>query len=681
MTQNDTEAGSSAARPALAAAGIVVVCLAAVFAGSALVPGRLVHDPIETNDVTFVGSVIEQWAARVREGVAPLWFGEDSCGTPMAAAWMYGMLYPGLALFLVLPFGMAWAWTAILHIAFGAAGMASFLRHRGASAAAAVSGAVLFGVSEFLVGRTSCGHLNVLLPLCFAPWVLRYADGCVRGERRAVPLLGLALGFGLLSGHVQMWCYLAPLALAVALRETWSSPDRRGALLRLTAGAAIGAGIASPQILLTLAFLREAQTVVPDLEVIRAVSVPPATLATKFVHGWTPWIDFESLRNSAVGQDLEIGQRYDFRHEFRGIAGLGAFAAAAWGVVRGAQRRWFWVGVAVLGIVACFGERVGISSALNHVPPLSLTRAPGRALILVVIAVSVLAAHGIDALSARVAECWRALIPVAAAAHALVLGIAWPIDVPDAMHRMDWASQLPPEVRAHRIHAPDLYQISHFEAGGLRSLRPSVYIMHAGYEALTYEKSAAVAWWVDVGAQVSPQWKRKPTSAEPVPQPDWISGVAIDRLGGMGPARLFGTAQYGVSDAEILRRLRAGERTLFLAGGPVPGDAAARPLDGLQGAVLQRPAPSDELHFAVDTPRDAWLFISIRDDSGWRATVDGAETEIRRGNLAFPVVRVPAGKHDVRLVYRPTAWRVGAVLAAVSLLGAAVLLVATRRPR
>jgi hypothetical protein len=149
----------------------------------------------------------------------------------------------------------------------------------------------------------------------------------------------------------------------------------------------------------------------------------------------------------------------------------------------------------------------------------------------------------------------------------------------------------------------------------------------------------------------------------------------------MGPARLFGTAQYGVSDAEILRRLRAGERTLFLPGGPVPGEAAARPLDGLQGAVLQRPAPSDELHFAVDTPRDAWLFVSIRDDSGWRATVDGAETEIRRGNLAFPVVRVPAGKHDVRLVYRPTAWRVGAVLAAVSLLGAAVLLVATRRPR
>jgi uncharacterized membrane protein YfhO len=58
---------------------------------------------------------------------------------------------------------------------------------------------------------------------------------------------------------------------------------------------------------------------------------------------------------------------------------------------------------------------------------------------------------------------------------------------------------------------------------------------------------------------------------------------------------------------------------------------------------------------------------------GWRATVDGAPTEVLRANHAFRAVRLEAGEHVVDMVYRPTSVLVGG---AVSLAALALLLVA-----
>ena len=51
----------------------------------------------------------------------------------------------------------------------------------------------------------------------------------------------------------------------------------------------------------------------------------------------------------------------------------------------------------------------------------------------------------------------------------------------------------------------------------------------------------------------------------------------------------------------------------------------------------------------------AWLIVAEQWHPGWRATVDGVETEIVRADDALRAIRVPGGDSLVRMSYRPTA--------------------------
>jgi hypothetical protein len=70
---------------------------------------------------------------------------------------------------------------------------------------------------------------------------------------------------------------------------------------------------------------------------------------------------------------------------------------------------------------------------------------------------------------------------------------------------------------------------------------------------------------------------------------------------------------------------------------------------------------------------------------GWRAYVDGRETPIYRANYAFRAVEVPAGEHEVRFAYAPTALTLGIAgsLAGIALTGglAAAAWILRRRGR
>ena len=60
-------------------------------------------------------------------------------------------------------------------------------------------------------------------------------------------------------------------------------------------------------------------------------------------------------------------------------------------------------------------------------------------------------------------------------------------------------------------------------------------------------------------------------------------------------------------------------------------------------------------------------------DPGWRARVDGHEAPVLRANVAFRAVPVPAGRHEIELVYRPLSALVGAGISAAALLASALL--------
>jgi hypothetical protein len=84
----------------------------------------------------------------------------------------------------------------------------------------------------------------------------------------------------------------------------------------------------------------------------------------------------------------------------------------------------------------------------------------------------------------------------------------------------------------------------------------------------------------------------------------------------------------------------------------------APPVTAIGSARLVRYTNTD-VTVEVDTPSGGLLVLNDVWHPWWRATIDGAETEILRANVIFRTVQVPPGKHTVRFTFEPLrgAWQ------------------------
>lgn len=76
----------------------------------------------------------------------------------------------------------------------------------------------------------------------------------------------------------------------------------------------------------------------------------------------------------------------------------------------------------------------------------------------------------------------------------------------------------------------------------------------------------------------------------------------------------------------------------------------------------------DRTTFTADMQGDGWVVVSNCAWKGWRAYVDGKRIALQRANVAFLGVHVPAGKHEVRLVYWPESFVLGRAISFATLL-------------
>lgn len=67
-----------------------------------------------------------------------------------------------------------------------------------------------------------------------------------------------------------------------------------------------------------------------------------------------------------------------------------------------------------------------------------------------------------------------------------------------------------------------------------------------------------------------------------------------------------------------------------------------------------------------------WLFLSIPFDRGWKVYVDQERVSTQRANIGFTAVKLPEGRHHVRMVYEPLQMKMGllATLLGILLTGA-----------
>lgn len=105
-------------------------------------------------------------------------------------------------------------------------------------------------------------------------------------------------------------------------------------------------------------------------------------------------------------------------------------------------------------------------------------------------------------------------------------------------------------------------------------------------------------------------------------------------------------------------------QTVVLAGG---GPVLAN--DAIGGSVAVIVADANALLLEVNAAAEGIVVVSEVWYPGWRAWVDGQETPVLLANYLFRGVAVPAGRHQVRLVYDPPRFRLGLVLAGLALLG------------
>ena len=628
--------------------------------GRAATAGWLLVDPSPGADVYMLSTIWQRSSAQVLAGHLPLWFPEFAGGYPLHAAWMYGLLYPPTWLFGALPAASAWTWLGIAHIVFAASGVYALVWEERRDAAAAATGAVVLGLSGFMLGRVVCGHLNLVMPVAWVPWLLLLARRTARGVPRSSAWLGVCAGIALLAGHVQVWFYAAPLVGAYALFEAMQAKALRRALPRLLLAGTIAAGISAIQWVPAMELFVVSGHPPDSRERIAACSVPFSALAAQIA----PRCDV----------------RREFAHEFTGLAGPLAVGAALLAVRLRDPRRWFWFGVLGAGVVVSLGVHTLVSEVLNELPPLRFSRAPGRGLLLAVVAGSVLAGHVVaDRLRGR-RLLVRAAVPAAFAASALAFGPRAPDVVPPDVLSYDWTPRLPAGAREHRVNVKG-ERFPYVESSGIRTLRNVCPLDTPGYKALTEGlPGPLVAWWFDVGAEIGASWDRGPIDADSLV--DLARSADVWRLEPAGGAQLFTHIGEDLPDARVLERLRAGERTLWIQEPTRDIESYRRTWPPTAAATLPvvRRSPSE---MDVDVPPDPSGFVLVSEKwyPGWEFRNGDASSPwraVERGNLAFMAVEVT--RPGLRLAYRPR-WLWPSLLAGIASLALAAGVRMRRRRR
>lgn len=72
------------------------------------------------------------------------------------------------------------------------------------------------------------------------------------------------------------------------------------------------------------------------------------------------------------------------------------------------------------------------------------------------------------------------------------------------------------------------------------------------------------------------------------------------------------------------------------------------------GRVEQTQYAPNELHYTVESARGGVVVFSEIYYPGWTAKVDGQEVEVGRANYVLRAIKVPSGKHEVVMEFRPT---------------------------
>ncbi|MFO0624378.1 MAG: YfhO family protein [Polyangiales bacterium] len=576
----------------------------------------------------------------LRDGEWPRWNPYDRFGYPCAADPQNGQFYPLNHALCALSRGHPPRALAELrappHFVLAGCAMTGFLRARGAPWGAAVLGGVAFFSAPY---PRRMWEVNLSYTLAWLPAVLWAVERLARSpDARRAAVLALVVALATSVGSPPSLYFTALTAAVFTLARC--AAERRAWPWLLVAGA-LAAAMCAVMVLPTRDLSRESVQRAKDFRAI--------------AEGAYPLRDLPGL----------VWPRNKFLYLGAPLVALAAVGAARPSVILARGLRLTLAATALVALAMMFGAHTPVFRVAYHlVPGVSAFREPVRYSAVLGACASILAAAGALRLPRP-----RVTVPLAAA---LVFATAWTALPPDR----DLLPGDPPgdAVRGNALRARLPADASSWRAWdefglGLRAGTRFRFRDGRGYQDPL--QSARYAQVIN-GLGDAPRLLAQFGVRYLLRGPHFLHGtthhflpagaearIADDRGDGLWAVRGALPTAYWVPRAEalpsgdaVLTRLRA------VAPAPVclleSPDVSDPP--GAQGPAMvpaRAAVARDAVTVTVNAPTAGWLVVNEAWDPGWRATVNGVATPVRRANFLMRAVRVGAGAQRVVLTYAP----------------------------
>ncbi len=201
--------------------------------------------------------------------------------------------------------------------------------------------------------------------------------------------------------------------------------------------------------------------------------------------------------------------------------------------------------------------------------------------------------------------------------------------------------------------------------------------LNRAWAILSDDALTARAWELFAVRYVFTDWNELPVASEIVDSgADVYGAVNLHLLSDPRPFALVMYQHYiESSDENAINLLRDPgidpRRIVILNRDPGVSSTDSDPLTTPAQVTFFAP---ERITITAETEREGILSVSLVDYPGWRATVNGEAVEIIRAYGVLSAVPVGAGENTVEFVYDPLAYRIGAVISAVTWIGVSILL-------
>lgn len=366
-----------------------------------------VYQPADGGDLVSFLFPIYRFAARtLSQGQLPLWNPHLYGGAPFVTDIQAGFLYPpNLLLFLLNP-AFDYRWMQLLsigHLWWAGLGVYVLVRTLGHSRPAALLAGLAFGVCDMLF--IHLGNLNLIAVLSWSGWVLTACH--VALTRRSFPWAAVAAALFAIAnyaGHAQSSYYLGMTVgiyslglLAADYWENLATGAHRTALRQALAG------LQYPLTVFILAALLSAPILLPAFEMLPYTQRGAFDYQDTVSYSLAPGPAFVGLLTPGFfgrGPAAYWGSWDRVELPYAGLVTLLLAAAACLLPIPERRRRLLpWLALALSGFAIALGGNTPIHGWLTRILPVyGSFQAPARTIVLWALALSVLAAIGLDAL-------------------------------------------------------------------------------------------------------------------------------------------------------------------------------------------------------------------------------------------------------------------------------------------